>query len=540
MAFERSLRHLTGKNILNSHSAGELAQLAKDYPYFAPAQFLLTAQLKNTGDDFAYTTQLQKASLYSSNPLWLQYQLANLTNEEAGTSTTEDYTGSFGTPEPAAIDYIPATDNRSSIEIPTLETAIALAQYHEEAPAAEEHTPIVFEPYPFMPEPDTTATEAAVTPAPAEETFEYASILTTVEEEEITAAPEEEQQYTPIVFDPYPFMPEPEAATTIIPAAEEKEETIEAAPLLPTEEPYTFFFAEKEQEETTEDNNVVFLSEQYSHIYGQESAEEDTEEMPGTEEEDIIAAQKISSVLNNQLADFHKPVEEDAKFAFEAEPSHLVDYFASQGIKIDLTTEPQDKLTSHLRSFTSWLKKMKRPEIQDLDTDPRLENAVQDIARTSIESREVVTETMADVFIKQGQIDKAIQLYIKLSFLDPDKTVYFANKIQQLKVVLACVALGFIVLVQNPKGGGLSGNVGGLSNQFMGVKQTTDVLEKGTWLFAGIIAILAITSSVFLKSAGTNNVDNSLMQKVNTTNTAPAPTQSTPPNTVPASAPKKP
>ncbi len=107
-------------------------------------------------------------------------------------------------------------------------------------------------------------------------------------------------------------------------------------------------------------------------------------------------------------------------------------------------------------------------------------------------------------------------------------------------VVLACVALGFIVLVQNPKGGGLSGNVGGLSNQFMGVKQTTDVLEKGTWLFAGIIAILAITSSIFLKSAGTNNVDNSLMQKVNTTNTAPAPTQSTPPNTVPASAPKKP
>jgi len=96
-------------------------------------------------------------------------------------------------------------------------------------------------------------------------------------------------------------------------------------------------------------------------------------------------------------------------------------------------------------------------------------------------------------------------------------------------VVLACVALGFIVLVQNPKGGGLSGNVGGLSNQFMGVKQTTDVLEKGTWLFAGIIAILAITSSIFLKSAGTTNSDNnSIMQKVNTSTSAPAPVQSTP------------
>ncbi|MBC7589081.1 MAG: preprotein translocase subunit SecG [Chitinophagaceae bacterium] len=68
-------------------------------------------------------------------------------------------------------------------------------------------------------------------------------------------------------------------------------------------------------------------------------------------------------------------------------------------------------------------------------------------------------------------------------------------------VVIASAALGFMVLVQNPKGGGLSGNVGGLSNQFMGVKQTTDVLEKGTWLFAGIIALLAVLSSLFFKGS---------------------------------------
>jgi len=83
-------------------------------------------------------------------------------------------------------------------------------------------------------------------------------------------------------------------------------------------------------------------------------------------------------------------------------------------------------------------------------------------------------------------------------------------------IVLASVALGFVVLVQNPKGGGLSGNVGGLSNNTMGVKQTTDVLEKGTWLFAGIIALLALTSTLFLKG-GVTKVDNSLLQKVNTT-----------------------
>ena len=83
-------------------------------------------------------------------------------------------------------------------------------------------------------------------------------------------------------------------------------------------------------------------------------------------------------------------------------------------------------------------------------------------------------------------------------------------------IVLASVGLGFVVLVQNPKGGGLSGNVGGFSNNTMGVKQTTDVLEKGTWMFAGIIAILALSSTLFLKG-GSTSVDNSLLQKVNTT-----------------------
>ena len=89
-------------------------------------------------------------------------------------------------------------------------------------------------------------------------------------------------------------------------------------------------------------------------------------------------------------------------------------------------------------------------------------------------------------------------------------------------IVIACVALGFIVLVQNPKGGGLAGNVGGLGNNIMGVKQTNDVLEKGTWIFAGIIAVLALTSTLFLKGGGTTAVDNSLIQKVNTSGTAPA------------------
>lgn len=77
-------------------------------------------------------------------------------------------------------------------------------------------------------------------------------------------------------------------------------------------------------------------------------------------------------------------------------------------------------------------------------------------------------------------------------------------------IIVAAIVLGLIVLVQNPKGGGLAGNVAGFSNQFMGVKQTTDVLEKGTWLFAGVIGFLCLISVMFISKDGTatnNNVD---------------------------------
>lgn len=97
-------------------------------------------------------------------------------------------------------------------------------------------------------------------------------------------------------------------------------------------------------------------------------------------------------------------------------------------------------------------------------------------------------------------------------------------------IVLACVILGFIVLVQNPKGGGLSGSIAGFSNQFMGVKQTTDVLEKGTWIFAIIVALLCLFSAAFIPKGTTNgsNLVNELDTKPRTTQSAPAPVQPAP------------
>lgn len=75
-------------------------------------------------------------------------------------------------------------------------------------------------------------------------------------------------------------------------------------------------------------------------------------------------------------------------------------------------------------------------------------------------------------------------------------------------IIVASVILALIVLIQNPKGGGLTGTLSGFSNQLMGVKQTTDVLEKGTWIFAAIVGVLCLTSAAFISKTSTGSSKN--------------------------------
>lgn len=62
-------------------------------------------------------------------------------------------------------------------------------------------------------------------------------------------------------------------------------------------------------------------------------------------------------------------------------------------------------------------------------------------------------------------------------------------------ILFVCILLILIVLVQNPKGGGLSSNFSS-SNQFMGVKRTADFVEKATWGFAAALLILCILATI--------------------------------------------
>lgn len=79
-------------------------------------------------------------------------------------------------------------------------------------------------------------------------------------------------------------------------------------------------------------------------------------------------------------------------------------------------------------------------------------------------------------------------------------------------IIIASVILGLIVLIQNPKGGGLSGSLSGIGSQLMGVKQSTDVLEKGTWIFASIVAILCLVSPAFIPKQGGSSANDDLLK----------------------------
>ncbi len=78
-------------------------------------------------------------------------------------------------------------------------------------------------------------------------------------------------------------------------------------------------------------------------------------------------------------------------------------------------------------------------------------------------------------------------------------------------VILVSILLILIVLVQNSKGGGLASNFSS-SNQVMGVRKTTDFLEKATWTLAGALLVLAFVAVVVLPKdqMGTAEIDSKL------------------------------
>ena len=84
--------------------------------------------------------------------------------------------------------------------------------------------------------------------------------------------------------------------------------------------------------------------------------------------------------------------------------------------------------------------------------------------------------------------------------------------------VIICFLLILVVMVQNPKGGGLSSAFGGSSQQLGGVQKTTDFLDRSTWVLAALLLVLILISNSMISLPTDGNestlVDESAIEEV--------------------------
>lgn len=86
-------------------------------------------------------------------------------------------------------------------------------------------------------------------------------------------------------------------------------------------------------------------------------------------------------------------------------------------------------------------------------------------------------------------------------------------------ILIVCVLLSIVVLIQNSKGGGLVANISA-PQQVMGVRKTTDVLEKATWWLAIALIVFSLAATASINHQGP---EQSLNTEVSTSNVNVAP-----------------
>lgn len=78
-------------------------------------------------------------------------------------------------------------------------------------------------------------------------------------------------------------------------------------------------------------------------------------------------------------------------------------------------------------------------------------------------------------------------------------------------IIIVCILIMAVVLVQNPKGGGLGAGFGGAASNIMGVQKTGDILEKATWYLIVGLLVLSLTSAFFIdRNKGNINPETNL------------------------------
>jgi hypothetical protein len=453
--FDNIVQHLFHQPSLHSVTVDELQHMTQEHPYFAAAHFLLLKKMQDTAHP-SFTDQLHRTTLYFNNPLWLQFLLQpELTDfslsdkapfiENEPVEQHEQHTAATDN----AIETGPVDNDTTAFMVADSNASSNGTAHHQPAQATAEQDNMMDIITAVFSEPDTiqethmavnsndeTATDQPPIEYPNDNTATAVQDTNTQDTLE-TGSPQEdlkkeEQVYSESAPD---FIHDNETVSggtieipiVTTPTPDEVQPTTykEKENILPDLPPAIVENSDSAEEEIVRDEPSMDIG----------AEEHDATEMPET-----IAGEENAggdTVINDEKPLLRTIIETPAaKNDLLFEPYHTVDYFASQGIKLGKQeTDPKDKLGRQLKSFTDWLKTMKKlPQVSiDKILAENEESKVVEDAIHSIENKEVITEAMAEVFEKQGMNDKAAEIYRKLSLLNPSKSAYFAARTEALK-----------------------------------------------------------------------------------------------------------
>jgi hypothetical protein len=469
------IQHLFQADSLEDVSMERLEAFVEEYPSFGVGHYLLSHKLR-VEDAGRFNGETQRTNLYFTNPFWLQWMLDNAGGDAAAMVAVRHEMPVIGEPvenetlipepEPVLTEETmfisePMTEPEPAPELEIIPEPVSTPEpvaEPEEAVAANEE-PIRDEEPPFVLE-EMENKERAL-PEPAEATTDLSAaelLLQSIQEahglrqslqkinEDLTTGYKGESVTEGLSGEEGSSgLEEKHSGEKGERGAEEEHGAEEEEPSAEEEYP-----APEEEDNVSENdqNNQAFSSGAIGAALERAAREMETDRKTGDNgdmkgetipmegagvADGNMPAEQSGVVMGQSVPPGEQPVTEQP-IAFE--PYHTIDYFASQGIKLTLDENPSDSLGRQLKSFTDWLKVMRRLPQKDREIVPDIaaERTVQSIAAHSIEGREVVTEAMAEVLAKQGMPEKAQEVYHKLSLLNPGKRAYFAAKIEQLNI----------------------------------------------------------------------------------------------------------
>ncbi len=444
------IRQLFQKNSLGDVSEQTLRDFTEKYPYSPIGQLLLAKKLRQSKTE-GFETQAAKSVLYFNNPLWFDWLISmehvrDNSNEEQirDTPPPTDPLIAEAIPEEETIQEEKA-DEILNEKVPAEETNdVIVEEITIEEEMAEEFDDEINENIGFVSDApkqsgidDSYRMEEHVEEKPlidaesSKEVNEETWVHDTNEQiEHAVAEPGKEGTNT--------FDDELVENTGFIPEERKQEEREEPAPI----ESEISESAGFKNETAVKYGENGHAEEQRSEIKKDESEsiDNDLSKYPAfvSEVQDQPQSELTTPVPSDLIEKGPEDVEKTASTDdLSFEPYHTIDYFASQGIKLKQEDLEKDKFGKQLKSFTDWLRSMKKipgsKSPQSLEVEPGDSATIRKKADESIEGKEIETETMAEVWAKQGNITKAISIYEKLSLSNPDKSHYFAAKIEQLK-----------------------------------------------------------------------------------------------------------